>query len=68
MHIKLLGENENGFPLDCTVGKVYEIVGMNKHNAMWFIDDEGEKDYAFDPVANWMFGNWQIVDKNEEAV
>ena len=68
MFVKLLGENENGFPLDCTVGKVYEIADYDEDGSPWFIDDLGDEDFAYDPINDWSMGDWQVVDKNGEAV
>lgn len=68
MYIKLLGENENGFPIDCTVGKVYEIVGKNEYDELYFIDDVGEEHFAYDHEDEGRLGQWQLVDKNGEAV
>ena len=68
MYIKLLGENENGFPLDCKVGKVYEIVGTDGYDDLYFIDDVGEEDFAYDHDDVYSLGQWQVVDKNGEAV
>lgn len=63
MYIKLLGENENGFPEGCTVGKVYEIVGNNGYDIPYFIDDVGDKDFAFDYLDSCCIGKWKVVDK-----
>lgn len=68
MFIKLLGANENGFPQDCTVGKVYEIVGQDRDDCHYFLDDADEEDFAYDPLNAWSCGEWQVVDKNGEAV
>lgn len=63
MYIKLLGENERGFPTDCTVGRVYEVVGKNGYD-LCFIDDVGEEDFAYAHDDVYSLGQWQVVDKN----
>lgn len=45
MHIKLLGENENGFPIDCTVGKVYKTTIYE--DQVYFLGDNHKLDFAF---------------------
>jgi hypothetical protein len=67
MYIKLLGENENGLPQDCTVGKVYEIVGYDSDGDLYFLDDVGDRDFAFADKSRET-RQWQVVDKNGEAV
>lgn len=68
MHIKLLGENENGFPQDCTVGKVYEIAGANMFHDIYFHNDCGDKDFSYHDIDSFATGKWQFTDKNGEAV
>ena len=67
MFIKLLGENGNGFPLDCTVGKVYEIVNFEEEN-FYFINDVKQQSFACTMQNCKDVGQWQVVDKNGEAV
>lgn len=62
MYIKLLGENECGFALDCTVGKVYEVEGVTE-DGYWFYDDEGDRNYLYCGDAERDVGNWQVVNK-----
>lgn len=70
MHIKLIGKDSLGrLPMDCTVGKIYEVVGYDDDGDLFFIDDVGEQDFAYtpqDPLRGT--GNWQVVDKNGELV
>lgn len=69
MYIKLLGENENGFPLDCTVGEVYEIVERDRDRLYYFMDDRYERNYAFNHNGAYPYkGNWQIVDKEGNVI
>ena len=63
MYIKLLGENENGFPLDCTVGKVYEIAGKTINGDSYFANDRGYDDFSYCPLSIYATGKWQVVDK-----
>lgn len=63
MFIKLLGENENGFPQDCTVGKVYEFAGVNIFNDSYFYNDIGGKDFSWHDIESFATGKWQFVDK-----
>lgn len=70
MYIKLLGKDVIGrLPMDCTIGKVYEVVGYDDDGDLFFIDDVGEKDFAYTPQDLLLStGNWQVVDKNGEPV
>ena len=68
MFIKLLGENSVGLPLDCTIGKVYETIGRDEDGALYFFDDVGEENYAYDPESHWSFGKWQEVNEKGEPV
>ena len=68
MYIKLLGENENGFPLDCTVGKVYEVKGIGEDSICWFYDDADERNFLYAGRKKLCIGQWQVVNKNGEAV
>jgi hypothetical protein len=67
MYIKLLGANENGFPQDCTVGKVYEIAAVNIFGDPYFFDDYGHKNFAYHTHLD-VCGQWQVVDENGEGV
>ena len=64
MYIKLIGENENGFPLDCTVGKVYKTVIYE--DQIFFIGDNHKWNFSFKNDMDSNVGNWQVVDKNGE--
>lgn len=63
MFIKLLGENENGFPQDCTVGKVYEFAGTDSDGCSYSKDDVQESNYAYNPHIKSSRGKFVVVDK-----
>ncbi len=63
MYIKLIGENENGFPIDCTIGKIYEIAGANMFHDIYFYNDAGDKDFSYHDIDSFATGQWQFVDK-----
>lgn len=66
MYIKYLGSAFNNLTQkvekapDCTVGKVYEIVGIDYDKDAYFYDDVGEKNFS---CAHNGFGKFEVVDK-----
>jgi len=71
MFIKYLGsafnnltQSERKAP-DCTVGKVYEIIGIDCDKDVYFYDDIGEKNFS---CTHNGFGKFEAVDKNGEVV